>query len=263
MSTVFVKQGRLGGYTSVPGGQSDPECTHVIMTKAEYSKLIRKYQLQIKQERDRHEDELQEKKKEYDELNAEHSKLIEDWNNLVNEWNNSIVISQEEYNGYQKALRIVKDRSLQQIDKSQADKHGYRLLRADKRVYDRKNGKYAYQITKSTPYSIKMDPQVVKNVIQEDLTLHYNYVGIRTYVDTRVEKQEKRITISKYCDGIVQKDDPQYESRDFYSSNDEEGRAIYQVFKEYDNVFIFEISTLSTNIAQGVYEITYWATDII
>lgn len=37
----YVKLGTLGGYKDVPGGQSDPECTHVILTKKEYDQLYR------------------------------------------------------------------------------------------------------------------------------------------------------------------------------------------------------------------------------
>lgn len=37
----YVKVGTLGGYKDVPGGQSDPECTHVILTKKEYDQLHR------------------------------------------------------------------------------------------------------------------------------------------------------------------------------------------------------------------------------
>lgn len=36
----FVKKTMMG-YKEVPGGQSDPECTHVILTEAEYIKLLR------------------------------------------------------------------------------------------------------------------------------------------------------------------------------------------------------------------------------
>lgn len=35
----FVKKAALG-YRAVPGGQSDPECTHVILTKNEYGELL-------------------------------------------------------------------------------------------------------------------------------------------------------------------------------------------------------------------------------
>ena len=36
----FVKEGAFGGYRDVPGGQSDPECTHVILKLKEYEKLL-------------------------------------------------------------------------------------------------------------------------------------------------------------------------------------------------------------------------------
>ena len=37
----YVKAGTLGGYKDVPDGQSDPECTHVILTKKEYDQVYR------------------------------------------------------------------------------------------------------------------------------------------------------------------------------------------------------------------------------
>lgn len=36
----FVKKTMMG-YKEVPGGQADPECTHVILTETEYTKLLR------------------------------------------------------------------------------------------------------------------------------------------------------------------------------------------------------------------------------
>lgn len=36
----FVKEGTFGGYKDVPGGQYDPECTHVILKLKEYDKLL-------------------------------------------------------------------------------------------------------------------------------------------------------------------------------------------------------------------------------
>ena len=38
----FVKKGALDRYPEVPGGQTDPNCTHVILTMNEYSELRRK-----------------------------------------------------------------------------------------------------------------------------------------------------------------------------------------------------------------------------
>ena len=36
----FVKEGAFGGYKEVDGGYSDQECTHVILTKKEYDKIL-------------------------------------------------------------------------------------------------------------------------------------------------------------------------------------------------------------------------------
>ena len=37
----FVRKNMLGGYKVVPEGASDPQCTHVILTKAEYSEFLK------------------------------------------------------------------------------------------------------------------------------------------------------------------------------------------------------------------------------
>ena len=37
----FVRKNMLGGYKVVPGGESDPLCTHVILTKEEYSGFLK------------------------------------------------------------------------------------------------------------------------------------------------------------------------------------------------------------------------------
>lgn len=37
----FVKKTMMGYYKEVPGGESDPECTHVILTKKEYGQLLK------------------------------------------------------------------------------------------------------------------------------------------------------------------------------------------------------------------------------
>lgn len=36
----FVKKAMMGYYKDAPGGESDPECTHVILTKKEYGQLL-------------------------------------------------------------------------------------------------------------------------------------------------------------------------------------------------------------------------------
>ena len=38
----ICQAGNFGGYKDVPGGQSDPECTHVILTQKEYDQISRR-----------------------------------------------------------------------------------------------------------------------------------------------------------------------------------------------------------------------------
>lgn len=45
----FVKEGTFGGYKDVPGGQSDPECTHVILKLKEYDRMLQE-QARVEQE---------------------------------------------------------------------------------------------------------------------------------------------------------------------------------------------------------------------
>lgn len=48
----FVKKGALDRYPEVSGGQSDPNCTHVILTEKEYSKLLDKVSVAEQKARD-------------------------------------------------------------------------------------------------------------------------------------------------------------------------------------------------------------------
>lgn len=47
----FVKEGAFGGYKDVPGGQSDPECTYVILPRKEYNQLCKERDTAINQSR--------------------------------------------------------------------------------------------------------------------------------------------------------------------------------------------------------------------
>ena len=39
--TQFVRKPLLGGFAEVPGGQNDPECSHVLMEREEYDRMLR------------------------------------------------------------------------------------------------------------------------------------------------------------------------------------------------------------------------------
>lgn len=81
----YVKPNAFGGYKSVPGGTSDPECTHVILTKEEYDELydrIKEAETGARLAREQAEKDIEEATKQVDETikqtkeNADH--LIEE-----------------------------------------------------------------------------------------------------------------------------------------------------------------------------------------
>lgn len=194
---------------------------------------------------------------------------VEAWNNLVQKYRDAlevepevpegqVMISQEEYNGLQNALRIVRERAVQQIDKARADEHGYTLLRADYRVYGRSKDK-AWLVTKSTPYSAKIGIREARFMILKDLREYYNFVkgGCE---DERGHYRE--FNASEICKAGMQYNDPGH-PYDFLVSNNKAGKALYCMFEEYDGVLGFELSKLSVNYAAGTYEVSYWATDLI
>lgn len=84
-----------------------------------------------------------------------------------------VCISTHEYHGLCKALRIVHDRALQQIDKSKTDAHGYLLMRAERRLYPG-TGYPAWLITKRTPYSCRMAIADIEEIVSRDLHEFYH-----------------------------------------------------------------------------------------
>lgn len=180
----------------------------------------------------------------------------------------TVKVTQDDYNGLANALRIVRDRALQQIDKSKADDHGYRLLRGDYRSYDK--GKYkAWLITKSTPYSIKIPFKKAYSIMAKDLKDFYGYVGkIKvSYIPSHSVYGTEETSVLSSTDLIKISDEMADESysgnqEGFYLDNSPKGHAVYDYFKKHGigQEITFEISKVSANYAQGVYEITYWST---
>jgi hypothetical protein len=142
---------------------------------------------------------------------------------------------------YVNALRVIKDRSLQQVDKAKADPHGYRLLRAAKKNHHSGNWGVAWQIKKETPYSIKIPVDVAAEEITADLFDFYNFVEVNNKNDFL------NIVNMGHLDA------PAYE--DLYAYLVKRGIQ--------DKPIVFDLIELASNLATGRYEITYWATDLI
>ncbi len=172
------------------------------------------------------------------------------------------MISIEEYHGYRNALRIIKDRSLQEIEKAKADKYGYTLKYADYRAYDRTRPKYkAYYITKSTPISLTIDAETAYFLIMEDLYSYYNCIDI-TSITTKSFGEPFVLSPLDLLQAVKQRDDPCY-AQDFYVDNNDKGRKIKELLDDIDDNIIFEINRISSNYGQGIYELSYWATGLI
>ena len=110
----FVKQGSFG-YRDVDLW----DCESVILTKQEYISLSRKEEELEKAQKD-----LTEYKKRCVQLSREYKSLkgrLDQLEGMETLPEGMVAVSEEELNGYKKAVRIVRDRAKQQIDKAKAD----------------------------------------------------------------------------------------------------------------------------------------------
>lgn len=169
-----------------------------------------------------------------------------------------VMIPKQEYNGLQNALRIVKDRSLQQIDKSVADANGYRLLRTDKKKYNNKNLKF-WLVSKSTPYSIKMPLDVVHELVERDLREYYHYYDWYDYVNRNgspIITVDQLGYLNKLCNNDYHERYPESTYEDIFQEIVVSGG--YCVDEKL--VMSFDLNRISINYASGLYEISYWST---
>lgn len=161
---------------------------------------------------------------------------------------NYVCMPISDYNGYQKALRIVRDRARQQVDKAKADRYGYTLLRADFRPYTYKSPK-AWLITKSTPYSIKMDLGEVQYIIGCDLRDYYGYRELPAHLGV--------LDMLDYCKRFYMDGESRIDIQN------EEMLEKLAFLDECGGKLAFELSRISSNFATGTYEISYWATALV
>ena len=174
----------------------------------------------------------------------------------------SVMLPISEYHGYINALRIIKDRGIQQIDKSQVDENGYRLLRADKkRYYEVENQKIdTYLITRATPYSINIALKEVAFLIKQDLILYYGFINDRTYTyefNDLVMKEE--VTDRDILVRIPT-------IREKVERNEElilDENALQEWYIKSQDETAFCISKISANYAQGIYEVSYFSTTLL
>ncbi len=166
------------------------------------------------------------------------------------------IVPISEYNGFQKAVRIVRDRALQQIDKAKADEHGYTLLKAERRKFDRESGE-AWLISKKTPYSAKINLNDAFEIIKRDLLDFYGYdessyfhMGFRTYLRP-VDYIKASLDYDRGSEN------------EYLGENSEMGEVLRKIFDKKKGNVSFMVKGLSVNHSAGVYEVTYWSTGVL
>lgn len=179
-----------------------------------------------------------------------------------------VEIDVEEYNGLQKALRIVRDRALQQIDKSKADEHGYRFLNGEYKAYDNsKKDMKAWMISKSTPHSLKIPICDVVTLIEKDLKDYYHFTGLPQFSDDKEKesffRKSRAMTGIDMIKAVEQKKSNAFEEEDFYCENSFFGRRVRRLVDGIGTAIAFEIEKITCDYANGVYRVTYWATECI
>ena len=225
------------------------DCEFVILTKNEYTSLTRSSgELETAQKN------LNECRRQYKQLKSAYDTLkrrVEQLEGMEILPEGMVAVSEEELNGYKKAVRIVRDRAKQQIDKATADKNGYTMLRAEKRRYGRDKGS-AWLMTKSTPYSIKTDFSEASAMITRDLAEFYGLVTIPKYKG--IYDQEEKLSVKEML-----------RLNDDYKNGDRSGMQNEKILYYLDWLdgyrwrIIFDIARFSQNHATGCYEVSYWA----
>ena len=171
-----------------------------------------------------------------------------------------VQLPRAEYNGFLKMLRIIRDRELQQIDKEKSDSYGYTTKYVDERIYDRSRPEItAFYITKTTPISLKIDLYTAYTLVKKDLQEFYGFIDEQVYMSS--EGIPKKIKTIDLLEAFQKKSEKNYD-RDYYISNSEYGRKLKEIV-DSSEVISFGPLKLSSNYGQGVYEISYYATEPI
>ena len=252
----YVKQ-TFGGLKEVDRSEAEG----IWMSVNEYDKLKRE-QEEKDAERYRMQRDCNELQRRNDELNnayyATKEKLKEAEGREFEVPDGMVLISQEEYNGYENAIRINRDKSLQQIDKSKADEHGYRLMLAEPRQYQK--SVTAWYIKKSTPRSIKIPINEAAFLIKRDLKDFYGFRELPTYIDDSD-------AFFKHNSTLTPKELLRLHERHIVKGEEPPEGGSNKVFYDFlaanHGKVAFEVDRISGNQGSGCYEVAYWATEPI
>lgn len=184
----FVKKW-IGGYTDVPEGQSDPNCTHVILELEEYEQLLKEIkdaERETAKVKRAGETALRKLKNETDDKIWEAQEAAR---KTVEENTKELVLAQREM-AYQKdlnknLLRVAKERANADRKLTPKKEHtGYLVVSSGEKETSYKDGnrnlkkKVLWETVIQSPYSVDFTEQQVRRQITEEL-LRRNEEGIR------------------------------------------------------------------------------------
>ena len=175
----FVKKTMMG-YKEVPGGHSDPECTHVILTEAEYAKLLR----QLSDAEQKARITKSEADKEIREANREADRKAQEAalkaNQAIEEWRAALEAERAE-SAHQRhlnanLLRIAKERANADRGlKPKKERPGYVVVHSEEKEYSFRDGRkrlYKVKLWETiiqSPYSVEFAESVVRKQIEDEM----------------------------------------------------------------------------------------------
>lgn len=175
----FVKKTMMG-YREVPGGQSDPECTHVILTVEEHAKLLRKISAAEQQARTTRYEADREIDEEKREANRKAQQAAYEADQAIEAWKKALDAERAE-SAHQRALnanllRIAKERANAARNLTPKKEHtGYGVVFSGEKEYRYRDGnrrwrkKLLWETVIQSPYTVDMPEELARKQITAEL----------------------------------------------------------------------------------------------
>lgn len=194
----FVRKNMLGAYKSVPGGVSDPQCTHVVLSKEEYDNFFKEkavLQKKIQDEKWKVENTRQEAEKKVYRAQQEAAEKIEDIDRerqaLQQKLNDEIDLNKN-------LKRIAKERANSDRNLRPKKQHtGYVVMSSIEKAYKYKDGRYMevvslWETVIQSPYEVGISEDVVrKQILKEIEEGIIQSIGVKAISDNRYEELVK------------------------------------------------------------------------
>lgn len=180
----FVKRGPLGVYLEVSGGQSDPDCSHVILTLREYNQLLEDI-AQAKRDKISAVNEFNTK---IDKINAQANKTLQNAERDISSLEDQLAAEsrtaalQREIN--QNLIRICRERANAERNLRPKKQHtGYVVLDSRMKTYrykvrSRWEEVVLWEARLQTPYSVQLPAENVKELVESDMKIEGDEVRL-------------------------------------------------------------------------------------